>query len=147
METTEAWAGKLRDNRHIGDFRRWKDHDAYEKALELNPKFPGARLGLGHVLKTVGRQEEAIEAYRECIRLRPERANHVWSFDFVESRTHDGRSLRIMTLIDEHTRACPALKVARRINSFGVIETIADAGSPPWFSVSVIARSACFDAV
>jgi hypothetical protein len=34
METTEAWAGKLRDNRNIGDFRRWKDHDAYQKALE-----------------------------------------------------------------------------------------------------------------
>jgi transposase InsO family protein len=40
------------------------------------------------------------------IRLWPERAHHVWSFDFVESRTHDGRSLRIMTLIDEHTREC-----------------------------------------
>jgi putative transposase len=62
-----------------------------------------------------------------CLRLRPERANHVWSFDFVEGRTHDGRSLRIMTLIDEHTRECLALKVARRINSFGVIETLADA--------------------
>jgi putative transposase len=62
-----------------------------------------------------------------CIRLRPARANHVWSFDFVEGRTHDGRSLRIMTLIDEHTRECLALKVARRINSFGVIETLADA--------------------
>jgi len=62
-----------------------------------------------------------------CIRLRPERANHVWSFDFVESHTHDGRSLRIMTLIDEFTRECLALKVARRINSFGVIETLADA--------------------
>jgi uncharacterized protein YjbI with pentapeptide repeats len=34
METAEAWAGKLRDNRNIGDFRRWKNHDAYEKALE-----------------------------------------------------------------------------------------------------------------
>ncbi len=62
-----------------------------------------------------------------CIRLRPERANHVWSFDFVEGHTHDGRSLRIMTLIDEYTRECPALRVARRINSFGVIETLADA--------------------
>ncbi len=41
-----------------------------------------------------------------CVRLRPERANHVWSFDFVEGLTHDGRSLRIMTLIDEHTREC-----------------------------------------
>jgi hypothetical protein len=34
MKTTEAWASKLWDNRCIGDFRRWKDHDAYEKALE-----------------------------------------------------------------------------------------------------------------
>jgi hypothetical protein len=34
IKTTEAWAGKLRDNRNIGDFRRWKDHDAYQKALE-----------------------------------------------------------------------------------------------------------------
>ena len=32
--TKEAWAFKLRDNRNIGDFRRWKDHDAYQKALE-----------------------------------------------------------------------------------------------------------------
>jgi uncharacterized protein YjbI with pentapeptide repeats len=34
IKTTEPWAGKLRDNRNIGDFRRWKDHDAYQKALE-----------------------------------------------------------------------------------------------------------------
>ena len=47
-----------------------------------------------------------------CIRLRPERANHVWSFDFVEGRTQNGRSLRIMTLIDEYSRECLALRVA-----------------------------------
>jgi transposase InsO family protein len=51
----------------------------------------------------------------------------VWSFDFVEGHTHDGRSLRILTLIDEYTRECLALRVDRRINSFGVIETLADA--------------------
>jgi hypothetical protein len=34
METKEAWASKLRRSRHIGDFRAWKDHDAYQKALE-----------------------------------------------------------------------------------------------------------------
>jgi hypothetical protein len=62
-----------------------------------------------------------------CVRLRPLRRNHVWSFDFVQGQTHDGRSLRILTLIDEHTRACLALKVARRINSLGVIEALADA--------------------
>jgi len=61
-----------------------------------------------------------------CIRLRPERRNHVWSYDFVEAQTHDGRKLRLMTLIDEHTRECLAIRVARRINSFGVLETMAD---------------------
>lgn len=61
-----------------------------------------------------------------CLRLRPERPGHVWSFDFVEAQTHDGRRVRIMTLIDEFTRECLALRVARRINSFGVIETLAD---------------------
>jgi hypothetical protein len=34
METKEAWASKLRRSRNIGDFRAWKDHDAYQKALE-----------------------------------------------------------------------------------------------------------------
>lgn len=61
-----------------------------------------------------------------CIRLRPERRNHVWSYDFVEAQTHDGRKLRLLTLIDEFTRECLAIRVARRINSFGVIETMAD---------------------
>ena len=62
-----------------------------------------------------------------CIRLRPEHPNHVWSFDFVEAQTHDGRRLRLMTLIDEFTRKCLAIRVARRINAIGVIETLADA--------------------
>ena len=61
-----------------------------------------------------------------CVRLRPQHRNHVWSFDFVQAQTHDGRSLRVLTLIDEHSRACLALKVARRINSLGVIEALAD---------------------
>lgn len=61
-----------------------------------------------------------------CIRLRPQHRNHVWSYDFVEAQTHDGRKLRLLTLIDEFTRECLAIRVARRINSFGVIETMAD---------------------
>ena len=62
-----------------------------------------------------------------CVRLRPEYPNHVWSFDFVETQTHDGRRVRLMTLIDEFTRKCLAIHVARRINAVGVIETLADA--------------------
>ena len=61
-----------------------------------------------------------------CIRLRPERRNHVWSYDFVEAQTHDGRKVRLMTLIDEFTRECLAIRVARRINSLGVLESMAD---------------------
>jgi hypothetical protein len=61
-----------------------------------------------------------------CIRLRPECPNHVWSFDFAEGQTRDGRRLRLMTLLDEFTRKCLAIRVARRINSIGVIETLAD---------------------
>ena len=62
-----------------------------------------------------------------CVRLRPGHRNHVWSFDFVEAQTHDGRRLRLMTLIDEFTRKCLAIRVLRRINAIGVIETLADA--------------------
>lgn len=61
-----------------------------------------------------------------CVRLRPERPNHVWSYDFVSARTHDGRSLRLLTLIDEYTREALAIRVARRLNSLNVIETLAD---------------------
>ena len=61
-----------------------------------------------------------------CVRLRPERANHVWSYDFVSARTHDGRTLRLLTLIDEYTRECLAIRVARRLGSAEVLETLAD---------------------
>jgi len=62
-----------------------------------------------------------------CVRLRPLHRKHIWSFDFVQARSCDGCSLRVLTLIDEHSRAYPTLRVARRINSVGVIEALADA--------------------
>ena len=61
-----------------------------------------------------------------CVRLRPERANHVWSYDFVSAMTHDGRTLRMLTMIDEYTRECLAIRVARRLGSYEVIEALAD---------------------
>src|SRR5271165_347362 len=61
-----------------------------------------------------------------CVRLRPEHENHVWSYDFVSASTHDGRTLRLLTLIDEYTRKCLAIRVARRLNSYDLIETLAD---------------------
>jgi len=61
-----------------------------------------------------------------CVRLRPERANHVWSYDFVSGMTHDGRTLRMLTMIDEYTRECLAIRVARRLERYEVIEALAD---------------------
>lgn len=61
-----------------------------------------------------------------CIRLRPERPKHVWAYDFVMDRTHDGRALRMLTIIDEYTRECLAIVVARKLNSSDVIEALAD---------------------
>ena len=40
-----------------------------------------------------------------CIRLRPLHDNHVWSYDFVSTRTEDGRALKLLTVLDEYTRA------------------------------------------
>jgi len=61
-----------------------------------------------------------------CVRLRAERPNHVWSYDFVEDRTHDGRKFRMLCVIDEFTREALAIRVKRRLNSTDVLETLAD---------------------
>ncbi|NBP86679.1 MAG: IS3 family transposase [Mycobacteriaceae bacterium] len=61
-----------------------------------------------------------------CVRLRAERPGHVWSYDFVEDRTHDGRKFRMLCLIDEFTHEALAIRVKRRLNSTDVLETLAD---------------------
>jgi transposase InsO family protein len=61
-----------------------------------------------------------------CIRLRPERANHVWAYDFVEHRTHDGRKFRMLTVIDEFTRESLAIVVARRLSSDEVLAALTE---------------------
>ena len=60
-----------------------------------------------------------------CIRLRPECRDHVWSYDFVHERTHDGRPLRMLTLIDEYSRECLEVRVERRFSSRDVLMTLA----------------------
>ena len=61
-----------------------------------------------------------------CIRKRPEHRNHVWAYDFVQDRTKDGRSFKMLTVIDEYTRECLAIRVERKLKSIDVLETIAD---------------------
>jgi putative transposase len=61
-----------------------------------------------------------------CIRLRPEHGNHVWSYDFVEDRTHNGRKYRMLNVIDEFTHECLAIRVARRLKAIDVIDVLSD---------------------
>lgn len=61
-----------------------------------------------------------------CIRLRPERPNHVWSYDFVTDRSHDGRAFRMLCVIDEFTRESLAIRVARKLKATDVIDVLAD---------------------
>jgi transposase InsO family protein len=61
-----------------------------------------------------------------CIRLRAERPNHVWSYDFLEERTNEGCKLRLLNIIDEFTHECLAIRVSRRLKSIDVIDVLSD---------------------
>jgi transposase InsO family protein len=61
-----------------------------------------------------------------CIRLRPEWRNHVWSYDFVDDRTHDGQRFRMLNIIDEFSRECLAIVVRRRFTAHHVVEVLSD---------------------
>jgi putative transposase len=60
------------------------------------------------------------------VRLRPLFPKHVWSYDFMEDRTHNSVKFRILNVIDEYTRECLAVKVARRLNAHDVVEVLTD---------------------
>ena len=59
-----------------------------------------------------------------CIRLRPQYANHVWSYDFMLDRTHNGVAYRILNIMDEFSRECLCCRVARRLNHEAVIDAL-----------------------
>ena len=61
-----------------------------------------------------------------CVRLRPERANHVWAYDFVEDRTRDGRKIRMLCVVDEFSRECLSIRVGRKLGSAEVIDVLTD---------------------
>ena len=61
-----------------------------------------------------------------CVRLRAEHPNHVWSYDFVEDRTHEEKKYRMLNVVDEFTRECLPIRVNRRLNSTDVIDVLSD---------------------
>jgi transposase InsO family protein len=59
-----------------------------------------------------------------CIRFRLERKDHVWSYDMAMIRTSDGRALLILVIIDEYTRECLSMYVARSIKHQVVLDQL-----------------------
>ena len=60
------------------------------------------------------------------VRLKPEFPKHVWSYDFMQDRTHNGVPFRILNVIDEYTRECLTVKVARRLTHKDVLDVLLD---------------------
>jgi transposase InsO family protein len=59
-----------------------------------------------------------------CIPLRPERKDYVWAYDFVAAQTHDGLPLRLLLVVDEWTRKCLSIDIARQLGSDCVPERL-----------------------
>ena len=59
-----------------------------------------------------------------CVRLRPAYVDHVWSYDFMLHRTHDGRAFRLLTIMDEFSRECLAIDVARQVKADDVSDRL-----------------------
>jgi transposase InsO family protein len=61
-----------------------------------------------------------------CVRLRPAHKDHVWSYDFLMTRTHDGKPLRLLAIMDEYTSECLSIDVERNLNRDHVLDRLAD---------------------
>ena len=59
-----------------------------------------------------------------CVRRRAQHKDHVWSYDFVIDRTEDRRQIRLLVVIDEFTRECLAIEVARSFTARQVVEVL-----------------------
>jgi len=95
----------------------WRvNHKRVERLWRLEGlKVPGRQPKRGRLWLTDG----------SCVRLRPAFKGHVWSYDFVAARTRDGRAFRLLVIIDEYSRECLAIYVARRITSDDVLGVLA----------------------
>ena len=106
----------------------WTDDPPPGGSWMVNRK-RGERLWRQEGLKVPGKQPKKGRLWLNdgsCVRLRPERPNHVWSYDFAEDRTHDGRKYRMLNVIDEFTRECLAIRVDRKLNSIDVVDVLSD---------------------
>ena len=121
-QVTEAAIRVLRDGyRRITAMLRWEGWKVDHKRIQ--------RLWRREGLKVPSKQPKRRRLWfndGSCIRLRPAHKNHVWAYDFVLTRTHDGRPVRMLTVLDEHTRECLAIDTDRKLNHQNVLECLAD---------------------
>ena len=78
-------------------------------------------------LKVPKRQEKRARLYfneGSCIRLKPLYPNHVWSYDFVSDRRRNGKKIKMLTIIEEFSRKCLAIKVEHNLNSDNVLDIL-----------------------
>ena len=94
----------------------------------------GGEEGLGVRGRRRKRQRLGTSA-TPAARLRAERPNHVWALDFQFDTTTDGRVLKLLHVVDEHTREALAIRVERRIDSDRTVSVldriVTDRGRPP----------------
>ncbi len=91
----------------------------------VNHKAGGTDLAVG--LKVPQKQPKRGRLWRNdgsCVRLRPAYKDHVWAYDFVRDRTHDGVRFKMLTVADEFTRECLAIDVACKLTSDDALERL-----------------------
>ena len=127
------------------DADRWLSQRLQELARD-NPRYGYRRMT--HLLRREGHQvnvkrvqrvwrESGLQVRRKqrqrrrlgsgensCDRHKAESVDHVWCYDFVSDRTEDGRALKMLTIIDEFTRRCLAIKVERSMKGGDVIQVL-----------------------
>lgn len=59
-----------------------------------------------------------------CDRLKPEFPNHVWSYDFKHDVTEQGQLVKFLVVIDEFTRRCLEIRVAKSCKARDVVDTL-----------------------
>jgi putative transposase len=76
--------------------------------------------------KRKGRKKRGRDGCSEnaCNRKKPEYINHVWSYDFVTEKLENGRKAKMLNILDEHTRECLTIDVAKRITAQDVIDVL-----------------------
>lgn len=105
--------------RLITGMLRWEGWRVNHKRIE--------RIWRREGLKVPARQPKRRRLWLKdgsCVRLRPRYKNHVWSYDFMMDRTHNGRPIRMLNVIDEFSRECLSIEVDRKLNSTNVIEVL-----------------------